>query len=75
MKVTHSVGTDQAYIALKNIGPGESAYQHLVSDSHLAATVVLDVDAEGRLLGVDVLSASVGLPPEALEEAELIDTD
>jgi uncharacterized protein YuzE len=74
MKITHSVRTDQAYIALKEIGRGEAAFQHSVLDERLSAMVVLDISAEGRLIGIDVMGATRGLPPEVLEEAEKIDT-
>ena len=74
MKITHSVSTDQAYIALKEIGRGEAVFQHSVADERLGATVVLDISAEGRLIGIDVMGAARGLPPEILERAEKIDT-
>jgi uncharacterized protein YuzE len=73
MKVTHSVQTDQAYIALKEIADGEAAFQHLVTDERLAVTLVLDISAEGRLIGIDVMGATHGLPPEVLAAAEKID--
>ena len=31
--------------------------------------VVLDLDVEGRLIGVDVMGASQSLPPELLQDA------
>jgi uncharacterized protein YuzE len=46
-----------------------------VRDSPLRTTVVLDIDADGRLVGVEVFDATVGLPQEALTEAERIDAD
>ena len=74
MHVTHSVLGDSAYIALKEIGPGEAAGQHLVEDDRLNAMVALDLDDYGRLIGIEVIGAEKGLPPEALEGADKIDT-
>jgi uncharacterized protein YuzE len=73
MDVTHSVSTDYAYIALKRIGDGEAVAQHLVEDERLRGMVVLDIDADGRLIGIDVGGATAALPPELLEQAEKID--
>ena len=64
-----------AYIALKEIQPGEAKFQHSVRDERLAADVVLDIATDGRLLGVDVLGATSGLPAEVLKDADRIDTD
>ena len=72
MKVTLDVRHDTAYIAFKNIEPGEAAFQHTVQDDRLAGgiDVVLDIARDGRLLGVEVIGASAGLPLEALKDAE-----
>ena len=75
MRVTHSVGTDQAYIAFKEIGHGEVASTHTVLDQPAGGRVHLDFSAEGRLIGIDVAAASRLLPPELLEGAERIDRE
>jgi hypothetical protein len=39
-----------------------------------AGQINFDFDEQGRLLGIEVLSASRGLPKEVLKEAQLIDS-
>jgi uncharacterized protein YuzE len=51
------------------VGDGEAVVQIVVDDERLAGTVVLDLDAAGRLLGVEVLGASDVLRPETLQQA------
>ena len=75
MRVTHSVRHDMAYIAFQEIGLGEAKYQHPVRDDRLAAEIILDIAADGRLLGLEVLGATQGLSPVILKNAERIDTD
>lgn len=70
MKVTHSVNADAVYIAFKEIAFGESAVQHAVVSDKLRPEVILDIDTEGRLIGIEVLGATEGLPPEFLEAAD-----
>jgi uncharacterized protein YuzE len=74
VRVTHSVGGDAAYIYLKEISEGEAVWQHLVDDERARGMVVLDFDADGKLIGIEVVGASHGLPAEVLEGAEQIDT-
>ncbi len=67
------MGGDAAYIYLRDIGVGDAAWQHAVDDDRAAGMVVLDFDIDGRLIGVEVVGASRGLPREILEAAEQID--
>ncbi len=73
MKVTHSVGTDQAYIAFKEIGRGEAAFTDSCVLEHLDGWIEVDISPEGRILGLDVAGASRRLPHELLADAEKID--
>jgi len=52
------------------IAPGEAAQQiHSIATPGGRGEVTLDFDAEGRLLGVEVLNASEVLAPEVLDGA------
>jgi uncharacterized protein YuzE len=70
MRATSSPSSDAACIYLKNIGAGESRHQVMVDDEEPAGEVIIDLDAERRLIGIEILRALEGLPKELLEEAE-----
>lgn len=69
MRVTYDPEADAAYIYLvPKIERGEAVEPVVVEE--LDDEVILDLDRDGRLLGVDVLRASVRLRPELLDAAE-----
>jgi len=69
MRVTYDHEADAAYIYLREIEPGGSQRQCVV-DCEVTAEIVLDIDASGRLIGIEVLGARDGLPRQLLELAE-----
>ena len=61
---------DAAYLSVSgHIADGE-AVEQVVLGREGRGQVVLDFDADGRLLGVEVLGASALLRPDALAAAE-----
>jgi uncharacterized protein YuzE len=74
MRVTYDASVDAAYVHLTGaIGDGEVASQiHSLLTPGDRGEVVLDFDAEGRLLGIEVLNASAVLPAAVLAGAERI---
>lgn len=70
MRVTYDAEADAAYIYLKDIAPGEARYQVGLQDPAPTGQVILDFDAEGTLIGIEVLGAKEGLPQELLDHAE-----
>ena len=68
--MTFDGAADAAYIYLVPIGFGEVATS--VPGEEEAGSVVLDFDRNGRLVGVEVLSARMTLPPAVIEQAERI---
>ena len=73
MRVTYDPDTDAAYIYLSEIGAGEAQSIPVDLSGHpklAGATIVLDVNDEGVLLGLEVLDASLHLPPEIVTSAE-----
>ncbi|MGI5288627.1 DUF2283 domain-containing protein [Nonomuraea polychroma] len=67
MRIEHDDENDVAYIYLVDeIGEGEAESQFLVEREGMPGELVLDFDAGGRLLGVEVLGASAILRPEVL---------
>jgi uncharacterized protein YuzE len=46
---------DAAYVTLQPIAPGAATTQILVEDARLAGNLILDLDPNGRLLGIEFL--------------------
>jgi uncharacterized protein YuzE len=67
VRIEYERRTDQAYIYLREIAAGDAVTQIPILED--AIHVVLDLDVEGRLIGVDVMGASQSLPPEILSDA------
>lgn len=71
MKVTYDIEADAAYIQLvERIQPGEASQQiHSIETPGGKGEIVLDFDAGGVLLGIEVLGARAVLPPGLLHDA------
>ena len=69
MRVTYTPGVNAAYITFRELAEGEVITRsvEVVPDQ-----VLVDFDAEGRIVGMDVQYATDNLPPQVLEEAEVI---
>ncbi|MFB6890050.1 DUF2283 domain-containing protein [Kitasatospora sp. NPDC056327] len=61
MHVTHDPEAPAAYLRLVPIAPGAAVRQLLVEDT--TGDLVLDFDAEGRLLGIELLAPEHQLHP------------
>jgi uncharacterized protein YuzE len=70
MRVTYDPAADAAYIYVTEIRDGGVAVSRLVDQAMDGASVHVDFDHQNRLIGVEVLGASRGLPAETLEGAE-----
>lgn len=67
MQFNYDATVDAAYLNLvdRDLRPGEAAQQSdIISTPMSRGSVILDFDTEGRLLGIEVLSAKAVLPPE-----------
>ena len=74
MRTTFDAEADAAYIQLvPEIAPGRSARNIIIEDV-AGGPIVLDFDAEGILLGVEVLGARRLLDGSVLAGAERLDT-
>ena len=69
MRVNYDSEADAAYISLKSIGSGEASQQVAVKSEAAAGKIILDLDDEGRLVGIEVLNARRGLPADLLDQA------
>ena len=72
MRLRYDAEVDAAYLSLvdRDLRPGEAVRQSdIISVPGGDGSVILDVDADGRLLGVEVLGARAVLPPELLPPA------
>ena len=72
MRVTFDAETDMAYVCLVDaVGPGEAVRQVAADDGG----AVLDYDAQGRLLGIELFGARRRLHPDLLKLADRPDGD
>ena len=69
-RVTFDRKANAAYIYLRDIGPGEAVMQCSVECDKAKGWIILDLDKSGRLIGIEVLEATRGLPDEVLDSAE-----
>jgi len=67
MKTTFDKEADAVYIYLKDISPGEVVKTISLNDS-----VNINLDSEGKAIGIEILEASKNLPPSALKSAAFI---
>lgn len=77
MRVTYDPAADAAYVELAGpVGDGEVATTiHSIATPGDRGEVALDFDADGRLLGIEVLRASAVLPAAVLADAVRIDSE
>jgi uncharacterized protein YuzE len=72
MRVTFDAEDNVGYIYLVDeISPGRSTRQ-IVAEDERGSAVVLDFDGEGRLLGLELLSARRQLHPDLLGTADRV---
>lgn len=67
MRIEYDKEANAAYIYLKEIGEGEVASTISLSD-----TVNIDLDKDGKTIGIEILDASNHAPKELLEQARVI---
>jgi uncharacterized protein YuzE len=73
LRVTYDGSVNAAYIYLKHpIEPGEAAKTYCCDEGKVGGMINLDFDAEGKLIGIEVLFASHMLPKKLLDAAERI---
>ena len=65
-RVTFDPYADAAYIRLANFRPGEARAQVFVDGVPNQADIVLDFNASGQLVGVEIIGARAVLSPELL---------
>ncbi len=67
MKIEYDKEADAAYIYFKEIAKGEVVQTISLNDS-----VNIDLDKEGKTLGIEILDASKNLPSNAIKSAVVI---
>jgi uncharacterized protein YuzE len=70
MRVSYDEEVDAAYIYLREIEAGGAAYTYAARPEIETDMINLDFDRDGRLIGIEILSASRHLPPQLLAEAQ-----
>ena len=66
MKITFDKEADAAYIYFKDISPGE-----VETTISLNENVNIDLDKDGKTLGIEILNASKNLPVNALNSLNI----
>ncbi|MEU6414164.1 DUF2283 domain-containing protein [Microbispora sp. NPDC046933] len=70
MRIEHDRENDVAYVYLVDrIDAGEAETQVQVEADELRGEIVLDLDRNGTLLGIEIIGASYVLRPEVLAQA------
>ena len=67
MRVEYDEEADAAYVYFKEIEEGEVTQTISLNDS-----VSIDLDKEGKTLGIEILDASKNLPADAIKSAVAI---
>lgn len=62
LEIKWDLTVDAAYLALTDIGPGESVENIRVVDRAGSLVGVVDLDVRGRVLGIELLNATERLP-------------
>ncbi|NJP94149.1 DUF2283 domain-containing protein [Nonomuraea sp. FMUSA5-5] len=76
MRIEYGEENDVAYIYLADhIGKGEAVRQVVVDDDGLRGEVIIDVDRDGKVLGVEIVGATHVLRPETLATADRHDEE
>jgi len=71
MRISYDAEVDASYIRVVDpIDPGEAVTQVVVVHDSAKAEFILDFDAEGSVLGIEVLGARSGLQTKTLAQAE-----
>lgn len=71
MHISYDREVDAAYIRIvDDIKSGEAVRQVTMDSEGGNADFILDLDRDGRLLGIEVLAATSGLRPETLALAD-----
>jgi uncharacterized protein YuzE len=70
MKVSYDPTANAAYIALHDdVAPGGVARTYACDPVAVQGQISLDFDAEGRLIGIEVMGARSKLPADVLDAA------
>ncbi len=67
MKIEFDAEADAAYVYFKEISEGEVAKTISLNDS-----INVNLDKNGKTLGIEILDASKNLPPNSMKSAEVI---
>ena len=74
MRVSYDVDADAAYLSLvdRDLRAGEAVEQsQIIATPSGTGSLIVDFDAAGRMLGIEVLCASAVLPPDLLRDSRI----
>jgi uncharacterized protein YuzE len=67
LKVTYDASVDAAYVYLAEADSSRFGFTYVCDPSQVGGQIHLDVDFEGRLIGIEVLQASAKLPSDLID--------
>lgn len=67
MKITYDKDADAAYIYFKEISPGEVSKTISLNEN-----ISVDLDKDGKTLGIEILQANKNLPTATIQSATII---
>ncbi len=70
MKLTYDGEADMAYLYIaEDVADGEAAVTVVVDDEDLRGDLAVDLDADGRVLGIEIFNPREQLRPDVLASA------
>ena len=70
MKLTYDGQADMAYLYIaEDVADGDAAVTVVVDDEDLRGDLAVDLDADGRVLGIEIFNPRAQLRPDVLASA------
>ena len=67
VRVTYDESVDAAYIYLCEVAPGAAVKTYCCDPNEVGAMINLDFNADGQLLGIEIIGAKGKLPADLLK--------
>jgi uncharacterized protein YuzE len=70
MRLTYEAESGMAYLYLEESSPGAAHRSIELDDDELPTSLVVDIDRDGHLIGIEIFGADRCLSPQLREQAE-----
>ena len=71
IRITYDPVANAAYVYLKSVSKGEAVLTRSCHHDVKETMIMVDFNADGHIVGIDIMGARKLLSPETLEQAEL----